>query len=189
MTQTAAEAPNGAGAGDARPTTEHVGRPRTVTTTAEIDSTINHPGSVRINVKGAFIVDQNASSPTAAQFSGRASPDHHQPQDIRLPNHTAVVSHIAIDVSPACRLLLRAYPLRRLAFCDALALTVCALCFFRLAALLPSSFTSRERPSLPNPGGASISLHLRQTASTTALLSCATSRSTNKLSMAPNQAS
>lgn len=79
---------------------EQIGRPRTATTTAEIDSTINHPGSVRINVKGAFIVDQGSSSPTAAapHFNGRGSPDH-QTKDIRLPNHTAVVSHIAIDVS------------------------------------------------------------------------------------------
>ncbi|PSR85729.1 fumble-domain-containing protein [Coniella lustricola] len=96
MTQTVAGTPHSAG--DAPPPIEHLGRPRTVTTTAEIDSTINHPGSVRINVKGAFIVDQNASSPTAAQFSGRVSPDYHQSQDIRLPNHTAVVSHVAIDI-------------------------------------------------------------------------------------------
>lgn len=84
---------------------QQIGRPRTATTTAEIDSTINHPGSVRINVKGAFIVDQGSSSPsgptTIHHANGRASPDHHQTKDIRLPNHTAVVSHIAIDVSSA----------------------------------------------------------------------------------------
>lgn len=79
---------------------EQIGRPRTATTTAEIDSTINHPGSVKINVKGAFIVDQGSSSPTAYNLNGRASPDY-QTKDIRLPNHTAVVSHIAIDVSRA----------------------------------------------------------------------------------------
>lgn len=86
---------------------EQIGRPRTATTTAEIDSTINHPGSVRINVKGAFIVDQGSSSPngpnTAHHANCRASPDHHQTKDIRLPNHTAVVSHIAIDVSESHR--------------------------------------------------------------------------------------
>ncbi|KAF3765095.1 fumble-domain-containing protein [Cryphonectria parasitica EP155] len=68
------------------------------TTTAEIDSTINHPGSVKINVKGAFIVDQTSSSPTGANFNGYGSQDYHQTKDIRLPNHTAVVSHIAIDI-------------------------------------------------------------------------------------------
>lgn len=86
---------------DTVPTAEQMGRPRTATTTAEIDSTINHPGSVKINVKGAFIVDQGSNSPTgtAHPLSGRGSPDHHQTKDIRLPNHTAVVSHVAIDVS------------------------------------------------------------------------------------------
>lgn len=80
---------------------EQMGRPKTATTTAEIDSTINHPGSVKINVEGAFIVDQGSTSPTGAghPISGRGSPDHHQTKDIRLPNHTAVVSHVAIDVS------------------------------------------------------------------------------------------
>lgn len=75
------------------------GRPRTATTTAEIDTAITHPGSVRINVKGAFIVDQGTSTPG----NGQGSPTYqehsgHQTKDIRLPNHTAVVSHVAIDV-------------------------------------------------------------------------------------------
>ena len=61
----------------------------------DLDSTLSHPGSVRINVKGAFIVDRGSSS---ASSSGRGSPVHHETKDIRLPNHTAVVSHIAIDV-------------------------------------------------------------------------------------------
>lgn len=79
---------------------EQTGRPRTATTTAEIDSTIIHPGSVKINVKGAFIVEQDSATPVAQSFNGgRGSPDHHQTKDIRLPNHTAVVSHIAVDVS------------------------------------------------------------------------------------------
>lgn len=79
---------------------EQIGRPRTATTTAEIDSTIIHPGSVKINVKGAFIVEQDSATPVAQSFNGgRGSPDHHQTKDIRLPNHTAVVSHIAVDVS------------------------------------------------------------------------------------------
>lgn len=84
------------------PTTtgENIGRPRTATTTAEIDSTIIHPGSVKINVKGAFIVEQEPKSPGTHGLNGRSgSPDHYQTKDIRLPNHTAVVSHIAVDVS------------------------------------------------------------------------------------------
>jgi type II pantothenate kinase len=74
-----------------------VPRPRTNTDTAEIDSTITHPGSVKINVQGAFIVDQEAS-PTSASSPNGGSYDT---KDIRLPNHTAVVSHIAVDASLA----------------------------------------------------------------------------------------
>ncbi|KAK0633121.1 pantothenate kinase [Immersiella caudata] len=62
----------------------------------DLDTTLSHPGSVRINVKGAFIVDQGTTTP--ASSNGRGSPNHHETKDIRLPNHTAVVSHIAIDI-------------------------------------------------------------------------------------------
>ncbi|KAK1758644.1 fumble-domain-containing protein [Echria macrotheca] len=62
----------------------------------DLDTTLSHPGSVRINVKGAFIVDQGSTTPNSS--NGRGSPIHHETKDIRLPNHTAVVSHIAIDI-------------------------------------------------------------------------------------------
>jgi type II pantothenate kinase len=66
------------------------------TNTAEIDSTITHPGSVKINVQGAFIVDQDAASPNGSVAGMNGG--NHDTKDIRLPNHTAVVSHIAVDV-------------------------------------------------------------------------------------------
>lgn len=69
---------------------------RMQTNTAEIDSTIIHPGSVKINVKGAFIVDQDSGSPPATAVNGAT----YDTKDIRLPFHTAVVSHIAVDVGP-----------------------------------------------------------------------------------------
>lgn len=75
------------------------GRPRTMTSTTEIDSTIIHPGSVRINVKGAFIVDTPEEPGTPAGASGPGGSSYHETKDIRLPNHTAVISHIAVDVS------------------------------------------------------------------------------------------
>ncbi|KAL2150316.1 hypothetical protein VTH82DRAFT_7992 [Thermothelomyces myriococcoides] len=73
-------------------------RPRTATAdTAILDETLSRPGSVRINVKGAFIVDQDSATPTTPD--GRSgSPGRHETKDIRLPNHTAVVSHIAVDI-------------------------------------------------------------------------------------------
>lgn len=78
--------------GDTSPTISKNLRMRT--NTAEIDSTITHPGSVKINVKGAFIVDQDSESPNGKIVNGGS----HDTKDIRLPNHTAVVSHIAVDV-------------------------------------------------------------------------------------------
>lgn len=82
---------------DENPAGERIVRPRarTETNTAEIDSTIVRPGSVRINVKGAFIVDTPEGSPTRDAPAGSTA---HETKDIRLPNHTAVVSHIAVDV-------------------------------------------------------------------------------------------
>lgn len=71
-----------------------VGELRARTNTAEIDSTIIHPGSVKINVTGAFIVDQDSASPKESNVNER----NYDTKDIRLPNHTAVVSHIAVDV-------------------------------------------------------------------------------------------
>lgn len=56
------------------------GRPRS--------TTFDKPGSVRINVSGAFIVDDETGSPV-----------RHETKDIRLPHHTTDVSHIAVDVS------------------------------------------------------------------------------------------
>jgi type II pantothenate kinase len=82
-------------------------RPRTATDTAEIDETLSHPGSVRINVKGAFIVDQDTTTPTTPDGTRSGSPGRHETKDIRLPNHTAVVSHIAVDVRSHHRIFLR----------------------------------------------------------------------------------
>lgn len=67
-------------------------RPRT--NTSAIDSTITHPGSVKINVQGAFIVEED---PASANSVVEGEPQH-ETSDIRLPNHTAVVSHVAVDV-------------------------------------------------------------------------------------------
>ncbi|RCI13695.1 hypothetical protein L249_8212 [Ophiocordyceps polyrhachis-furcata BCC 54312] len=67
----------------------------TRTSMAEIDNTITRPGSVKINVKGAFIVDAETSSPAPgraqASASASGSPTRRETSDIRLPNHTAVI--------------------------------------------------------------------------------------------------
>ncbi|KAK6522079.1 hypothetical protein TWF281_002648 [Arthrobotrys megalospora] len=56
-----------------------------------IDSTIVHPGTIRINVSGAFIVDEEAGSPPKALKPSGTN-------DIRLPHHSSEVSHIAVDI-------------------------------------------------------------------------------------------
>lgn len=58
-----------------------------------IEETILHPGTVRINVQGAFIVpeDEEPTTPQSEDYE-------HDPRDIRLPNHTSIVSHVAVDV-------------------------------------------------------------------------------------------
>jgi type II pantothenate kinase len=82
-------------------------RPRRTTVQSDIQETILHPGNVRINVQGAFIVDEEQpSTPQSDDYE-------HDSKDIRLPNHTAVVSHIAVDVSlpRSSRARARALPL------------------------------------------------------------------------------
>lgn len=81
--------------------------------TASIDSAITHPGSVRINVQEAYIVESDEPAASSAASSKAPSPSlgatgatgpsgngggSHDTKDIRLPNHTAVVSHVAVDV-------------------------------------------------------------------------------------------
>ena len=67
-------------------------RPRRPTVQSDINDAILHPGTVRINVQGAFIVDDEPVTPRSEDYE-------HDPRDIRLPNHTSVVSHVAVDVS------------------------------------------------------------------------------------------
>jgi hypothetical protein len=59
-----------------------------------IEDTIIHPGAVRINVRGAFIVDEAIVTPQGQEETRPV----HDTGDIRLPHHTAVVSHVAVDV-------------------------------------------------------------------------------------------
>lgn len=56
---------------------------------AAFDTTVPQPNSIRINVEGAFIVDEDESN-------GRSTPPG--TRDIALPHHNADVSHIAVDV-------------------------------------------------------------------------------------------
>lgn len=64
-----------------------------------INSTILSPGAVRINFQGAFIVDEEPSTSSSSGDDGVQPHQNYATQGIRLPNHRAVVSHVALDVS------------------------------------------------------------------------------------------
>ena len=54
-----------------------------------LEEVIQSPGEVSINVQGAFIAEEDSQVDDVLS---------HETQDIRLPNHKAIVSHIALDV-------------------------------------------------------------------------------------------
>lgn len=60
-----------------------------------LEEAITNPGAVKINVKGAFIVDDEPQSKSPVEAEGI----RYENKDIRLPHHTGVVSHVAVDVS------------------------------------------------------------------------------------------
>ncbi|EMC92972.1 hypothetical protein BAUCODRAFT_268808 [Baudoinia panamericana UAMH 10762] len=83
-----------------------VKRRRISTSATDVQSAISQPGTIKINVTGAYIIDHEDED--ASQSSGGSSPSsnpeneeqtyQHHKRDIRLPNHTAVVSHVAADI-------------------------------------------------------------------------------------------
>jgi type II pantothenate kinase len=83
-------------------TDPHTTRPKLVpkqaaeTTVDRLEEAISNPGAVKINVKGAFIVENN-TPPSENRPEGEGV--YYELKDIRLPHHTSVVSHVAVDVS------------------------------------------------------------------------------------------
>ncbi|KAJ5970588.1 Type II pantothenate kinase [Penicillium vulpinum] len=59
-----------------------------------LEAAITNPGAVKINVTGAFIVDDEPRSKSPVDAEGV----HYENKDIRLPHHTGVVSHVAVDI-------------------------------------------------------------------------------------------
>lgn len=64
-------------------------------TSSAVDDALPRPRAVRINVTGAFI-DEGTITPLPFDEERRGAV--HDTQDIRLPHHTGVVSHVAVDV-------------------------------------------------------------------------------------------
>jgi len=81
-------------------------RRRMSSSAPDMQTAISQPGSIKINVAGAYIIDHEDED--GSQGSGSSSPSSnldfeeqsytHHKRDIRLPNHTAVVSHVAADI-------------------------------------------------------------------------------------------
>ena len=63
---------------------------------SQLEETIERPGAISINVEGAFIIDDPAAGGVRRDAENGA---FHDTGDIRLPHHTALVSHVAIDAS------------------------------------------------------------------------------------------
>ncbi|KAJ5116304.1 hypothetical protein N7456_000652 [Penicillium angulare] len=62
---------------------------------SRLEEAITNPGAVKINVTGAFIVDDDEPrSRSPIETDGV----HYENKDIRLPHHTGVVSHVAVDI-------------------------------------------------------------------------------------------
>ncbi|CRG82813.1 type II pantothenate kinase [Talaromyces islandicus] len=61
-----------------------------------LEDAIINPGAVKINVQGAYIVDDQPPTPDSIPDGDGV---HYERKDIRLPHHTSVVSHVAVDVS------------------------------------------------------------------------------------------
>lgn len=70
-------------------TADHLINTQDIPGISTFDSTFPQPNSIRINVEGAFIVDEDESN-------GRQTPPG--TRDIVLPHHNSEVSHIAVDV-------------------------------------------------------------------------------------------
>ncbi|SMR49447.1 unnamed protein product [Zymoseptoria tritici ST99CH_3D1] len=79
---------------------------RRLSTSADMQLAIAQPGSIKINVTGAYIIDHedDDASPERSPISAVSdsppedAPFQHHKRDIRLPNHTSVVSHVAADI-------------------------------------------------------------------------------------------
>ncbi|KAK4981938.1 hypothetical protein LTR66_009591 [Elasticomyces elasticus] len=80
-------------------------RRRISSSAADMQSTITHPGTIKINVSDAYIVDNDISDPDSQSANSNSPNDapeeadyEHDKRSLRLPNHTSTVSHVAVDI-------------------------------------------------------------------------------------------
>jgi hypothetical protein len=124
--------------------------------TNDAHTTVPRPGDVRINVKGAFIIedDEEPGTPESEKEKGDFEEEGYtlERRGIRLPNHRQVVSHIAVDV----RLPLPYIHAKE----KKTVLTIYVIS--RSAVPLPNSSTSPQSQA-QKPAAASISSNSKQT--------------------------
>ncbi|KZZ87707.1 pantothenate kinase [Ascosphaera apis ARSEF 7405] len=66
-----------------------------------VRETLENPGTVRINVRGAYIVNDEEikeRSPSEKESGNGSGTTYHATEDIRLPHHIERVSHVAVDI-------------------------------------------------------------------------------------------
>lgn len=80
-------------------------RRRLSSSATEMQTAILEPGTIKINVSGAYIIDHEDGKPgkeLSADGSSTVPTEErayeHDRRDIRLPNHTDIVSHVAADI-------------------------------------------------------------------------------------------
>jgi type II pantothenate kinase len=73
---------------------------RRVSSSAEdLQHRIVDPGTIKINVSGAYIIDNGEAASSPSSDSGVEEQGYeHDRRDIRLPNQASVVSHVAADI-------------------------------------------------------------------------------------------
>jgi hypothetical protein len=74
-------------------------------TTQQIKPDLEHALDVRIDVKGAYIVEGQANGTPNKELGEYLEEYQQDSRDIRLPHQRSVVSHMAVDVSFCIHLL------------------------------------------------------------------------------------
>ena len=161
-----------------------------------LEAAITNPGAVKINVTGAFIVDDEPRSKSPVDAEGV----HYENKDIRLPHHTGVVSHVAVDVSQKfyylCPALLPVPPTTgnlgaeqtadNLLATPESSITDVALGLDRLAEHLRNLFISLESSTLRIMAADLISSTLKRTGSICASTSSDNSKRNTRSAMVPH---
>ena len=88
-----------ANGGEAQPGVDSVRSRGPCENNTVLDGTIQQPAAVTIKIEGAFIIDEERLDKQLQDEDGISQ----DTRDIRLPQHSTIVSHVAVDVSVSFR--------------------------------------------------------------------------------------